>query len=78
MKIIIYTTPTCPYCQQAIDYFRDKKLPFENIDVSLDQKKAEEMVELSGQMGVPLILIDKQAVIGFDQKKIEKLLKSKG
>ena len=75
MKITIYTTPLCPYCQQAMDYFRDKKLPFEEIDVSRDQAKAEEMVKLSDQMGVPVIKIDDEIIVGFDRSEVEKALK---
>ena len=81
MKITIYTTPACPYCQQAMDYFRDKKLPFEEIDVSRDQKKAEEMVKLcmpkGGHMGVPVIKIDDEIIVGFDRSEVEKALKEK-
>lgn len=70
MKVIIYSTPTCPYCQMAKSFFKAKKIDFEDVDVSKDQKKAEEMVHLSGQTGVPVILIDKKIIIGFDQEKI--------
>ena len=77
MKIKIYSTPTCPYCLMAKNYFKEKKLPFEEIDVSLDKNKAQEMVELSGQMGVPVIKIDGQVIIGFDRDQIEKALKPK-
>ena len=74
MKIEIYSTPTCPYCVQAKEYFRSKKLEFVNYDVSLDQAKAEEMVKLSGQMGVPVIKIDDKIMVGFDQAEIEKII----
>jgi len=76
MNIKIYTTPTCPYCMMVKKYLRDRKIEFEDIDVSLDRSKAEEMVKISGQMGVPVILIDKRVIIGFDQGKIENALKS--
>jgi glutaredoxin-like YruB-family protein len=74
MKIKIYSTPTCPYCRAAKNYFKSKKIEFENVDVSIDQEKAEEMIHLSGQMGVPVIVIDGKILIGFDQKEIEKAL----
>ena len=74
MKITIYSTPTCPYCVQAKQYFKKKNVDFEDIDVSSDKEKAHEMVELSGQMGVPVIKIDDEIIIGFDQAKIEKLI----
>ena len=74
MKITIYTTPVCPYCVIAKQYFNEKKLTFEEIDVAADKSKAEEMVKISGQMEVPVIQIDGKVIIGFDQDKIEKAL----
>jgi len=75
MKITIYSTPTCPYCIQAKKYFESKKIPFTDFDVSSDKEKAKEMVDFSGQMGVPVIKIDDKIIIGFDQKEIEEILK---
>lgn len=75
MKITIYTTPSCPECHEAKDFFRNQKIDFEEIDVSKDQKKAEEMVEISGQMGIPVIKIDDKIIIGFDRSEVEKALK---
>ena len=74
MKITIYTTPTCPYCHMAKDFFSETKIDFEEIDVSKDQEKAEEMVKLSGQMGVPVIRIDDEIIIGFDKERIASLI----
>ena len=74
MKIKIYTTPACPYCVMAKQYFDEKKIPFEEIDVTADKGQAEEMIKISGQMGVPVIQIDGKVIIGFDQDKIEKAL----
>lgn len=71
MKIKIYTTLTCPYCQMAKDFFSKRKLDFEEIDVAQDQKAAEEMIKISGQMEVPVIQIDKKVIIGFDKDQIE-------
>ena len=76
MKIIIYTTPECPHCHQAKGYFSRKKIPFQEIDVSSDAKKAEEMIEISGQTGVPVIKIDEKMFIGFDQEEIDKVLQT--
>lgn len=76
MTIKIYSTPTCPYCVQAKNYFKARKIAFEDIDVSLDKKAAEEMIEISGQMGVPVIMIDKEVIVEFDLEKISKILKS--
>lgn len=78
MNIKIYTTPTCPYCHQAKAYFTQKKLSFEEIDVSQNQDKAEEMVKVcmpkGGQIGVPVIVIGSKVIIGFDEKEIEKII----
>jgi len=77
MKILIYSTPTCPWCLLAKKYFTDKNIPFENIDVAADQEKAQEMVDLSGQLGVPVIVIDDEVLVGFDKDTIEKILADK-
>lgn len=74
MKITIYTTPVCPYCQQAKDYFQKKNITFEEIDVAANSDKAREMVKLSRQLSVPVITINGQVIKGFDIEKIEKAL----
>ncbi len=73
-KIIIYTTPTCPYCQQAKAFFKEKGLNYEEKNVAADQTAAQEMIEKSGQMGVPVIEIDGQIIVGFDRAELEKAL----
>ena len=73
-KIIIYTTPTCPYCQQAKAFFKEKGLNYEEKNVAADQIAAQEMIEKSGQMGVPVIEIDGQIIVGFDRAELEKAL----
>ena len=74
-QVIIYSTPTCPFCHQAKEYLTKKSIPFTDYNVADDQKKAEEMIEKSGQIGVPVILIDDEVVVGFDKEKIDELLK---
>ncbi|MFA6017463.1 MAG: glutaredoxin domain-containing protein [Patescibacteria group bacterium] len=75
MKTVkVFSTPTCPYCHMAKDYLKDKKVSFEDIDVSQDQNQARAMVEKSGQMGVPQLWIDDQIVIGFNKPVIDMLL----
>lgn len=74
-KVKIFSTPTCPYCNAAKEFFKEEGIDFENIDVSQDRAAADEMVEKSGQMGVPVIDIDGKILVGFDQGKIEEALK---
>jgi glutaredoxin 3 len=71
----VYSTDACPYCHMAKDFLKQNKIAFEDIDVSSDDSAAEEMVKKSGQMGVPVIEINGQIVVGFDREKIKKLLK---
>lgn len=73
-KIIIYSTPTCPFCIRAKQFLKDNKIQFTDIDVSMDQAKAQEMIEKSGQMGVPVIDIDGKIIVGFDKEKIKESL----
>lgn len=71
----IYSTPTCVYCKMAKEFFQKNNIEFQDLDVGEDAKAREEMINKSQQMGVPVIDIDGQIVIGFDQRKIEELLK---
>jgi len=73
--IKIYSTPTCVYCKTLKEYLKKNKFEFSDIDVSKDGKQLEEMIKASGQMGVPVVDIDGEIVIGFDKIKIDKILK---
>jgi len=73
-RVTVYSTPTCTFCNQLKKYFDEKGIKYRDIDVSKDQKAAEEMVKRSGQQGVPQTDINGQIVIGFDRMKINKLL----
>jgi len=73
-NIKIYTTPICPYSSRLKDYLKSKKIEFENIDVSSSQEKIQEMVEKSGQMGVPVIDIEGKIIVGFNKEEIDKEL----
>lgn len=75
MQIKIFSTPTCMYCQTLKAFLKEKNIAFEDIDVSRDEVALKEMVDRSGQMGVPVIDIDGQIVVGFDRNKIVELLK---
>ena len=72
--VILYSTPTCSWCRTIKEYFRKNNIKFRDIDVSKDQKAAEEMVKRSGQQGVPQTMIGGQVVVGFDKARIDQLL----
>ncbi|NYT00905.1 MAG: NrdH-redoxin [Methanocellales archaeon] len=73
-KIKVYSTPTCPYCRMVKSFLKEKGVDFEDIDVSVDSKAAEEMIQKSGQMGVPQIEINEKIIVGFDKEAIEREL----
>ena len=77
MKIKIYTTDSCPYCGMAKDFLKKSNVDFQEVDVSNDQEAASEMIEKSGQSGVPVIEIDGKIIIGFNVPEIKKALKKK-
>ncbi len=72
--ITVYSTSTCPYCMQAKKYLDEKGIAYTNYDVATDTEKRKEMVEKSGQMGVPVIVIDENVIIGFERQEVDKLL----
>ena len=74
MEIKVYSTPTCPYCKLAKEYFASKDIAFQDIDVSINKAALDEMIKLSGQMGVPVISIGGEVTVGFDKARIESLL----
>lgn len=76
-KIKVYSTPTCPYCVMAKNFLKQKKVQFEDVDVSKDRNAATEMIEKSGQMGVPVLDINGKIIIGFNTPEIEAALKAK-
>lgn len=73
-KVTIYSTPTCHFCHMAKDFFKEKNVEFVDFDVSGDQEKRKEMITKSGQMGVPVIVIGDQLIVGFNKPKIVELL----
>lgn len=72
----VYSTQTCPWCRVAKDYLRARGVSFEDVDVGSDGAAAQEMVRLTGQYGVPVIVVNGQPVIGFDRGKLDLLLAS--
>jgi len=75
-EIKVYTTTRCPYCVKAKEFLKSKGVQFKEINVETDSKAAKEMVELSGQSGVPVLEIGDIVIIGFDQEEIENALKN--
>ena len=73
-KIIVYSTPPCVFCKMAKAYFQANNVPFEEKDVSVDIPAQKRMIEKSGQMGVPVIEVDDNIIIGFDKAKLAQLL----
>jgi glutaredoxin 3 len=73
-RVIVFSTPTCSYCNLARKYFREKGVQFKDVDVSRDSAAARDMVRRSGQMGVPVIDIDGKVIVGFDRPKIDRIL----
>jgi glutaredoxin 3 len=73
-RVIVFTTPTCPWCTRAKNYLRSRSVPFREVDVSRDPAAARDLVRRTGQMGVPVVEIDGRPIVGFDQARIDSLL----
>ena len=73
----IYTTPVCVYCKMAKEYFEKNNIAYEEIDVTEDETALQEMVKKSNQMGVPVIVIDGEVIVGFDKARIDSLVQDK-
>ena len=74
-KVVVYSTPTCPYCKRAKEYLSRKGVSYTEINVAGDREKANEMIQKTGQMGVPVIIVDdSEVIVGFNQTLLDKLL----
>ena len=76
-NVKIYTTPSCPWCKKTKEFLKQKKIKYTEFDVGENEKARNEMIEKSGQMGVPVLEINDTIIVGFDQGAIEKALKKK-
>ena len=76
MDVKIFTTTTCPYCQKLKAYLDEKGVKYSNIDIENDQSAVEQVVSLSGQMGVPVAVIDDKVIVGFDKEAIDNALQT--
>ena len=77
VTVKIYTTPTCPWCKKTKEWMKEKKIKYTEYNVVKDKKALERMTEKSGQMGVPVLEIGSQIIVGYDPKGIEKALKKR-
>ena len=73
-KVKVYSTSTCPHCRMAKDFLDDNGVKYENFDVGTDSEKRKEMIDRSGQMGVPVIDVDGRIIIGFDKEALRQEL----
>jgi glutaredoxin-like YruB-family protein len=74
MNVTIYSTPTCHFCHAAKEFFKEHNIPYEDFNVAEDIEKRKEMIAMTGQMGVPVIKIGTDIIIGFDEDKLRQLL----
>ena len=77
MVVKVFSTLTCPWCKKVKEFLKENKVKFKNIDVTTNQAKGKEMIELSGQTGVPVTDVNGTIIVGFDEAKLRKALKLK-
>lgn len=77
-KVVVYSTPTCGYCKMAKEFLDEKGVAYEEHDVASDLEMRKEMVEKSGQMGVPVITVGEELMVGFDKDKLAQLVGIEG
>jgi glutaredoxin 3 len=75
MTVKMYTTPTCHFCQDAKKFFKENDVEYEEVDVSQNEEARNEMIEKSGQFGVPVIDVDGEIIVGYDKPELKKVLK---
>jgi len=75
MKVKVYSTPFCFFCKQLKEFLKENKIKFEEVNVQEDQEAAMEMIQKTGQTGVPVTEIDGKIIIGFDEEKLREVLK---
>lgn len=73
-EVKVYTTPSCPYCQRVKSFLEEKNIEYSEIDVAQDAQKRQEVVEKTGQLGIPVTQIGDEFIVGFDPNKISQLL----
>ncbi|MBA3550685.1 NrdH-redoxin [Patescibacteria group bacterium] len=73
-NVSIYTTVTCKYCNLAKDFFKKNNVAYNEYNVGADREKLQEMMDKSGQRGVPVITVDEEVIVGFDEDRLRELL----
>jgi glutaredoxin-like YruB-family protein len=73
-QVTIYSTPTCTYCKHVKEFFKEHNVAYEEFDVATDKDKRAEMVDKSGQLGVPVTVIDDQVIVGYDESTLKQIL----
>ncbi len=73
-NVKVYSTPTCPYCIRLKQFLKESNVVFEDIDVSVDRAAADEIVDRTGQMGVPVVDIEGELIVGFDRERVKQAL----
>ncbi|HPT72021.1 MAG TPA: glutaredoxin domain-containing protein [Candidatus Cloacimonadota bacterium] len=73
-NVVVFSTPSCPWCVKVKQYLKANQIDFKDLDVSVNVRAAQDMIRKTGQMGVPQIWVDNQAVVGFDKAKLDRLL----
>jgi glutaredoxin-like YruB-family protein len=73
-NVLVYSTPTCPFCIRLKQFLKENNIAFTDLDVSTDQAKGQEMIQKSGQMAVPVLDIEGEIIVGFDKEKIKQTL----
>lgn len=76
--VVVYSTTVCPWCHRVKQWLEEHHIKYQDINVGEDQAKAQEMIEKSGQMGVPVIEVNGQIIVGFDEAKLKAALGIKG
>ena len=77
-RVVLFSTPTCSWCRRAKRYFRERRVPFKEVNVERNQEAARDVARKTGQTGVPVIKIGNRWIVGFDKDRIEKELTRKG
>ncbi|MDZ7838391.1 MAG: glutaredoxin domain-containing protein [Actinomycetota bacterium] len=77
-KVLVYSTPTCPYCARVKDYLSENGVQYDEVDISSDQKNLDEMVKKTKQMGIPVIDFNGRIIIGFEKEEIDEAIKEAG